>query len=165
MTKAEEIMKLPKINEDEFRRLWYFNFWDGIYSGMLLYKDNKYWFTCFDDAENYVVYKKDGQGLEDLGWWRRYVIKELTNEQIEQAEYWHNLFYKNVAVYTTYDDNGDLEGDDFPLYTGLGGIPLNHGSRPPQLRHVFYDKLREEFPHGMTEEIFSNGKIIGWFEV
>lgn len=105
--KSEEIKELPKIPREKVKYLWYSDYWDGIRSGMLLYNNQKYWFALFDDATDYAKYDENN-GYEDIGWRKRYAIIKLSEDQYEKAQYWHDLFYKYVAVYCTYDENEKL---------------------------------------------------------
>jgi hypothetical protein len=162
--KPEEIKKLSKIPREKVKYLWYSDYWDGIKSGMLLYNNQKYWFVLFDDATDYVKYDEDNK-YEDIGWWKRYAIIKLSENQYEKAQYWHDLFYKYVAVYCTYDENEKLLGQDFPQEIGKDGIKYHLGARPIELHHIFFDEVKKEYPDSKTNYGFDDGEIIGWFEI
>lgn len=162
--KKEDILALPEIPRKEVRWLWHSNYWDGVLSGMLLYKGKKYWFVCCDEAGDYVDYdeEKDLTASEQLGWYRRYAIIRITDEQVSRAEYWLHLFEKYVAVYSTYDENEKPLGQDFPDYVDRG-IPVHRGARDPKWHDLYYKMTRN------TEEVFpeyglDDGVIIGWFQ-
>ena len=162
MIPKEEILALPEIPRSEFKLLWYSNYWDGMLSGMLLYKGKKYWYSYFDEVTDYAKWDEEKEELEDLGWYRKFAIIEMNQEQIDKAEYWHDLFFKYVAVYSTFDENEELLGKEFPIYKKQG-IQCSRGARPPELHHIYYDAYKKEFPDNMLEDEFKIGKIIGWF--
>lgn len=163
----EEILALPEIKREDFRLLWYSNYWDGMLSGMLLYEGKKYWFSCFDEASDHASYdvENDIDASGQLGWYRRFKIIELTENQLKEAEYWNDLFCKYVGVYTNYGEDGKPLGRDFPRYVDKHGINFAIGARPPELHHIYYDIARQVYPetHSFFSDDFKNNKVIGWF--
>ncbi len=170
MINKEEILKLPEIKN--YRLLWHSTYWDGMMSGMLLYNDQAYWFSCFDDASDYATWiesdninEPDLSPSEQLGFYRRFAVIELTDEQIAKAKYWNDLFCKYVGTYTNYDENGRPIIDDKNTYIGKDGIKFCEGARPPELHHIYFDEHKKEYGVGKKrfEDEFDGGKIIGWF--
>jgi hypothetical protein len=162
--KLDEIIKLLKIPRENVKYLWYSGYWDGVRSGMLSYNGKRYWFSLFDEAIDYAKYDEE-TGYEDIGWWRRYAIIELSEDQHQKAQYWHDLFYKYVGVYCTYDENEKLLGHNFPQEVGEDGIKYHLGARPIELHHLFFDEVNKQCQNSTTDAGFSDGEIIGWFEV
>jgi hypothetical protein len=84
------IDKLPQVDLNAIRLLWHSDYWDGALTGLLLYEERKYWFENYDDVESTR---------------RRYLIIEISDEHLKEAEYWHELFREKVGTHTDYDEN------------------------------------------------------------
>jgi hypothetical protein len=121
--------QLTKVDWDDIRLLWHSGYWDGPKSGMLSYQGKKYWFQTIDDDEATV---------------RRFLILELSGEQMREQEYWHELFRQKVGTHTDYDETGRHE---------LGAL------RPGEMWREFYDAYEQRQPLDL-----SNNLIVGWFE-
>jgi len=84
----------PKVPEKDVKFLWENDRWDGPLNGMCLYKDKKMWFECAG---------------EDDDRYRRYILIELTPDELAKEEKWHNLFREKVGTHTEYE-NGKRSG-------------------------------------------------------
>ena len=51
-----------------------------------------------------MICENDNTESED--YYRRYLVIKLTDKQLEQEEYWHNLFQEKVGTHNDFDDNG-----------------------------------------------------------
>src|SRR6476469_3485249 len=119
---ADSLDKLEPIDRRELKLLWNHESWDGPISGMCLYRGEKCWFQMFMDP--------DDPECEKLT--RRYLLIELSNEQIEEQEYWQNLFLEKVGGNNVFDENG-IRRTDRP-------------KQPPQKRKEFYESFRKRQP-------------------
>ncbi|HEX8734967.1 MAG TPA: hypothetical protein VF721_06585 [Pyrinomonadaceae bacterium] len=91
----KDYLKTPKIQRGDIKLLWHSDYWDGIISGMLLYRNRQYWFEMFEENKG-----------EDF--YRRFFVFKLTGEQIIEETNWQQLFREKVGGHTDYDENGML---------------------------------------------------------
>jgi hypothetical protein len=123
------IEKLTQLDMNDIRLLWHSGYWDGALTGLLLYEGCKYWFENYDDPEATR---------------RRYLVIELTDEELWEAEYWHELFREKVGTHTDYADDGRHRS----------------GSVKPKDRwNEFYEPFQKRVPAD-----YSENTVIGWFE-
>jgi hypothetical protein len=131
-----EFLYLNKIARREIKLCWHDDYLHGPITGMLKYQNRKYWFHMCDE---------NTQTIGELLWHRRYLIIELTNEQIEEEEYWHKLFREKVGTHTDYDEQGYM----------------NKGE-------IFSQESQAEFYQAYQQRVepdFSTNILIGWFEL
>lgn len=74
-------------------------------------------------------------------WRRRYIVQELSPEQLQDEEYWHALFRQYVGNHTDYEEN----------------VPRR--LQPQSERQKFYSLEKER-----KKQDYSQNKIIGWYE-
>jgi hypothetical protein len=122
------IEKLPQLEMKDIRLLWHSGYWDGALTGLLLYDERKYWFENYDDPESNR---------------RRYLIIEISDEQLREAEYWHELFREKVGAHSDYDDSWHRSGS----------------VKPEATHKEFYEPFQKRIPAD-----YSENTIIGWFE-
>ncbi len=135
----ENLLKLPKINFDELKFLWANDWWDGAISGMLIYQNEKCQFELI--CENDDTNSKD--------YYRRFLVIKLTVKQIEQEEYWHNLFKEKVGTHYDLDDNGVRQIE----------TPAQN-PKTEELHQEFYDAYQK------SEKIdLSNNEFLGYYEI
>ena len=156
------ISKYKEVSLDDIKLLYYCNYWDGMLSGMLAYKDRKHWFSCFDDSIDYRKYDEKTDEFEDLGWYRRFAIIELSDKQIEEQDYWQDLFWTYVNTGSTFGDKHNRPRDESTRYIDRG-IPCAWGVRNPKWHHIYYDKRKEKLGERLYNFEYANNKIIGWF--
>jgi hypothetical protein len=125
-----DYLKSPHIANSEVRFLWHSGFWDFPRNGLLQFRGNKYWFEICE-------------GQEEDDEYVRYVILELTSEQLAEEEYWHELFRQKVGNHTDYD-----EKDNRPI----GAL------KPRENWKAFYDEHKHRKPRD-----YSNNNVVGWF--
>ena len=133
-TRGNSYQSLPKLDRSELSLLWYSDFWDGPKSGLLLLQGGKYWFQMFEESQD--------PDLADF--YRRFLVVELTEEQLSEEEQWHALFQEKVGRHTDYGLNRREE---------LAKL------RPRHIQEEFYSLYRERKPL----DINSN-PVVGWFE-
>ncbi len=123
-------LQLPRIERADVKLLWADGYWDGPLSGVLLYQGREYWFQMILDLvdDEFVDYRK-------------YAIVELTDDQLGEEEYWHNLFREMVADYS--DENGHL----------------GTGVKPQETWDTYYEARAEAKPRE-----YSTNPVIGWFQ-
>ncbi len=162
---VSSILKMPEILRSEVRWLNRHGYWDGIMSGVLLYKNKKYWFTWIDENEDMCEFVDLPDGTRD--WYRKYGIFEMSEENQKEIEHMEKLFYDNVATYSTYDENEKPILEDTTRYIDRG-IPCALGSRSPELHHIYYDEMKKKYGKFIRyEDILKlrKGKPIGWFKI
>lgn len=132
---TKNISLLPKINEKDLKFLWYNDWWDGPISGMLTYQNKKYWFDILsEDGSSPDVY------------YRRYLIIELSEEQVKHKEYWHDLWVEGMGSNSVPDENGIRHTDNL---------------KPLHIRNAFTKYYKEIH----TEIDLSENIVIGYYEV
>ncbi len=125
-----EYAHLPKVERSEVQLLWHSSFWDSPKSGLCLYQGRKVWFEMGAEAD------EDGTD----GYYRRFLLLELSSEQLADEEYWHELFRQKVGT------NCD-HGEPAP------------GLRPREMWREFYE------PYQKRERTdYTRNRALGWFE-
>lgn len=124
--------------------IWY----DGPMSGMAYYKEKK---VYFDFCDEYEETEEDIQKYEldyeyKNSWYRRFVIFELTPEEIDQKEKDKDLFLKYVGNYRhNYEDKP----------------PLDYELCDQKNWKIYYDRDRSnDIKIDLSEKL-----ILGWFEI
>jgi hypothetical protein len=123
-----EYAHLPRIDRSEVRLLWHSGYWDGPTSGLCLYRGRRCWFEMC------------AEGDEGDDFYRRFLLLELTKEQLDEEEHWHELFCRKVG---THCDHDDARGEVLPRESW----------------HEFYDEHRKR---GKVD--YSGNPALGWFE-
>jgi hypothetical protein len=84
----------------------------------------------------------DDPDLRD--YYRRFLIVELSDEQLREKEYWHNLFREKVGTHTDFE---------------VQGKTLEEKLKPKETWDEFYR------PYQQRKEVdLSDNLVIGWFE-
>ena len=130
----EGLCAVPQVSRDSVQLLWHHDFWDGPKSGLLLYKKERCWFACV--AEN--------EGEDPASWYRRFAIVQLSAQQLEEEERWHELFRRNV------DWHNDYVKELPEWYEGL---------RPREQWQAFYEPYNNRVPLDLSEN-----EVLAWFE-
>lgn len=133
MTKLD-IRNAPRV---VVKFLWHNDWWDGPLAGICECKNNKYWYMLHHEN-----YKKGAK------YWRRFVVLELTPEQLTEEEKWHQLFVENVGAHFTCDENGQRKRGEL---------------RPYHLHHEFYDefnKVKDDLRVG-----YDKNSVVGYFDL
>lgn len=125
---------VPKIDPTYLTLLWHSDFFDGAINGVLKYDGGKYWFEMFSES--------DDENLE--GYYRRFFVIELSEDQLQKEEKWHQLFREKVGGHTDYGAN---------QRTNRSRI------KPQELWKEFYDLYKLRTPRDLSEN-----QVIGWFE-
>jgi len=128
----DKVNKLTKVKRIDLKLLWQSEYWDGPLNGLLSYEGLKYWFQVFDEPNDYSP---------DV---RKFLINELSSEQLREEEQWHELFRQKVGTHTEYDEDGKGQ---------IGEL------RPEEEWHEFYDAYKNRLVRD-----FSNNQVISWFE-
>src|SRR6266704_872833 len=95
LSEQDSYLQLPRIDRSEITLLWASDWWDGPKSGLLRYEGTKYWFELCSESD-------DPQFAD---YYRRFLIIQLSDEQMEEEEYWHELFREKVGHHTDFDEN------------------------------------------------------------
>ena len=94
----------------EATMLWHSDYYDGPLSGLAEYKGEKVWFQCSEWED------------ENLFNMRIFNLHELSKEELEEEERWHQFFCDNVGKHCNYVDGGREEDganytqESFDLY-------------------------------------------------
>jgi hypothetical protein len=131
---SENLTELPKIEKNEIRLLWANDWFDGVINGILLYKNKKCRFELIEE--------NSADAIQNI--YRKYLVIELTEEQLQEEEYWHKLFVENVGSHFDFDENENLQTTKV---------------KPQETWEKFY-KLYEK-----REEVnLSKNKFLGYYE-
>ena len=136
--------KTPVVKRKDVRLLWACGYWDGPQSGLCLFRGEKCWFEMVKESYG----KPDKHG--ERGRTRSFVVLQLSEEEITDEEYWHELFRQNVGTHTEYDEHGNRTGEVVPVGPDSGsgkvatfdGNPV--GRNIPHPHSVFYEKQEKE---------------------
>lgn len=123
-------LALPQIEKAAVRWQWPCDFWDGPITGVVLYEGVKYWA------------QQCAEHVEAEPWYRRYLIIELSEEQLQDEEYWHRLFEEKVGTHTC----SHLAAEARKV------------KREDHWRE-FYEPYQQRTPPD-----FSQNRVVGWFE-
>jgi len=86
------------------RLRWHVSYWDGPINGVATYDGRDCWF----EAEGF-------DWEDELPHSRRYLLYELTDEELAEERYWHERFRELVGTHTEYDEQGQrLSGEIRP---------------------------------------------------
>jgi hypothetical protein len=78
--------KVPRIASDDVTLLWYTDFWDGPWNGVLLFRNERCWFeTVVDEPKRRIA-----------------LVLKLRPEQLEEEDRWHQLFREKVGRHTDF---------------------------------------------------------------
>jgi hypothetical protein len=130
----EDYLRLPKIDKSEVKLLWHSDYWDGPTSGMLLYRGKKRWFQVCDES--------DDPGLRD--YYRRFLIVELSDRQLEEEEYWQGLFREKVGTHTDHELQGESQ---------KGRV------NPKEMWDGFYEPYQKRVKLDLSQNT-----VLGWYE-
>ena len=72
---------------------------------------------------------------------RRFLVLELSPQQLAEEEYWHELFREKVGTHCDYDE-AHLE------------------VKPQEKHHEFYEAYQKR-----AKPDYSTNRVIGWFEL
>jgi hypothetical protein len=135
LKEVDYLENLNNIDRQEVKLLWSYDWWDGPISGMLIYREEKCWFQLFTDSDDPEVEKLP----------RRYLVIELSKDQLEEKEHWQNLFLEKVGGNNVIDENGIMRTDRL--------------SRPLEIQKEFFRLAKNRQPADLTEN-----RVVGFFE-
>ena len=144
--------------KDEINILFENRVWDGVLAGIcecqfhFFYPDSdkttpfkrKCYFTCFD--ERILDYDDD---TRPIGWWRRFALIWLSDEEIKQEIERHEDFRRIVGNHCDYENNQRLPRSKCISY-------------PHEQALKFFDK----YPVDETnKKSYADHEVCGWFEI
>lgn len=154
MTKLRDLSKdfyleyyrnLTQIDEKDVKLLWHNAYYDGPLSGILLYRSKMHWFQIFEPLRTDEVRNRvDKEGVIWSDHFTRYLVVELSEEQVKEEVHWHELFQQKVGTHTDYDNSGQRI---------IGEV------KPREMWNEFYEPYKLRRPSDL-----SNNIVIGWFE-
>lgn len=131
---ADTYRAIPHIPRADVTILWHCDFWDGPITGLALWRSERVWFQMFRET---VVSSSDVT-------YRGFRLIRLSEQQLREEEWWHELFRQHVGTHTDYDR---AEGDP--------------GTVRPQSQHAkFYDAAAKCAPLDLSQN-----EVLGWFEM
>lgn len=158
-------LEYPQIPYTSVKLYWITNYYDGPISGILEHQGQRYRFDQCDEYED--IYEEDEKDEESrrqreedrqrmernkkrggTGWARRYIIQELTPEQLKDEEYWHAQFEQHVGTHWNCVDNKRQD-----VGTNVNAV------KPGEEWNKFYDEYAKR-----VKPDYVNNKIIGWYE-
>jgi hypothetical protein len=152
---------------ENIRILWHLNYYDGPQSGVALYNDNLVYFDLFEEAEpKEVTVEEDGEKFEELdwGWYRKFRVYELTNDDKIRLITTHALWQGHMGLHTDYFPWDARRARCSNLKTGESQVPILHygsaGHRDAAWNDYQVHKNKFEEKHGSFEVV--NAKPIGW---
>lgn len=98
----DESSDLRKIPTDEIVLLQIEDFWDGALSGMCKWKNEDYYFHCFDQID---------EETDTDHWPRKYLLIKLTPAQTAEYERGHKLFEESNASLSVKTKYLELQKD------------------------------------------------------
>src|ERR1017187_10939146 len=107
--------EVQKLDRKDLRLLWYADFWDGPINGLCICDEKKSWFEMV--AENEDDFPDVMQ--------RRFLVFELSPEQLVEEEYWHELFRQKVGTHCDFEEP-------------------HPEVKPPELHPAYYEAHRSE---------------------
>jgi hypothetical protein len=137
------LTQLPQITEEEVRILWHNDYYDGPRNGVLLYRDKAYCFQLQEDDPDSLPHS-DKINEAETGWYARFLVIELTDEQLQEEKYWNDLFRQKVGTHWDYDENGKYTKGEL---------------RPREMWEKFYSAVKDRKPLDL-----SDNTVVGWFE-
>ena len=133
----------PTIERNEVKLLWASDYWDGPLSGMLEYKSQPYWFLlCAEGTDNCA---EESSQESNSDWYRRFMVVELSTAQLQDEEYWHELFKQKVGMHMDYDQDENQHG-----------VIVNS----KEVESEFYEPYKKR-----TAPDLSETQVICWFEM
>jgi hypothetical protein len=137
--------QLPQIDERDVRLLWHNDYYDGPLNGILLYQGKMCWFQIFHALRtDEVRSREDKDGIAWNDHFVRYLLVELSEEQVKEEKYWHELFQKKVSTRSDYDENGHRKTGEV---------------KPKEMWNEFYEPYKMRKPSDL-----SNNLVLGWFQ-
>jgi hypothetical protein len=131
---ADNYLTLPQIPRADVTFLWHCDFWDGPQTGIVRWGSERLWFEMFPASVT--------GSLNVTSW--RFLLVRLSEQQLRDEEWWHELFRQHVGTHTDYER---ADGDP--------------GTVHPREQHAkFYDAYATRVPPDL-----SANEVIGWFEM
>lgn len=132
-TTADNYRTLPQIPRADVSLLWHCDYWDGPITGLLLWHGERLWFQMIDES-----------GENEAAWYRRFLLIRLSEQQLRDETWWHELFRQHVGTHNDYkraeDDPGTV--------------------RPGEQWNSFYIPYSKRVPLDLSQN-----EVLGWFEM
>lgn len=136
---------LPQIGTKDVRILWHGSYYDAPLDGICLYQGRKCWFEIFQALQIDDVRKRvDNEGVVWFDYWVRYLLVELSDDQITEEDCLHELFRQKVGTYCDYDEQEQRR---------VGVL------KPQEVWTEFFETTKKRKPRD-----FSQNYVLGWFE-
>lgn len=106
---------VQEISKEDFKVLWFDDYYDGMLCGILEHDDKKYRFEIIsDDVDNSIRP-------------RLFAVIAMTENQIEEETYWNKLFQKYVGNHNNLNTDEQLRQE------------------PQNVHHLFYDEYKKKY--------------------
>lgn len=132
---------LPRLDPSDIRYRWLVDFYDGPVTGLIRYQGRSYWFE--NPEERWA--ERSGTMFRGYSTPRRFLVVELSQDQLAKEEYWQAEFRRYVGGYGDFDDAGQPVG--------------RRGMQPVERHHLYFDRYEQRAPMDL-----SDNTVIGWFE-
>lgn len=132
-TTADNYPTLPHVPRADVTLLWHSDYWDGPLNGLLVWRGERLWFQIIEE-------NSDPEGARS----GRFLLIRLSEQQLREEEWWHELFRQHVGTHTDYER---ADGDP--------------GTVRPRDQHAkFYDAYAKHTPPDLSQN-----DVLGWFEM
>jgi hypothetical protein len=145
MTKLSELigengyLAVPKLERRKVKLLWVTDFYDAPLSGMAFYAGRSHLYQMYNKEE----WLYGGDEVKPI-----YLLIELSKEQLQEEEYWHDRFVREVWNGWDYDE------DEVALWHRPEKVKRGT-SNAEDFSAVYQTRNKQDFSENM---------VIGWFE-
>jgi hypothetical protein len=141
-------LSIIQLDRSEIRLLWCSEYYDAPISGMLIYHRRPYYFRMHE-AQKWMY---NNLSLDEQDWSPpKYLVIQLTDEQLAEEEKWHKLSLEKIGNGSDYAEDQlsiAVHHPELHLVTGNG-----------QSIKEYWDMYRKE--HKALD--LAGNEVIGWF--
>lgn len=139
----------PFVSLDNISIKWHMGYHDGMLTGVVEYQNKLVWVKCCDDIYDYYCPADENLDVDEVKipgftFFRRYIMYELSDDDIADLTYWHDLFCKHVGNHCNYIDNKRTRERCLPSAS----------------HDLFYTTYKSA-----EKRDYCQGRIIGWFQI
>ena len=132
---------MQEINLKDINLLWHLGYYDGYLSGIAKYQGKLVYVNFIEDNPDLYQPSDDEDYLDNLPWYRKFAVLELSEEQIKFELQRHQDFESFVGNHTNY-----LDGK-----RSLGSL------KPREQWDLFYKK------YANIKNDYSQNKVLGFY--
>lgn len=149
---------------EDVKILWHLGYWDGVQSGVAMHEDQLVYFDLLEEYETKLVDPNDEDSDLDWGWYRKFTIYELSDDDKIRLTVKHAIWQAYIGLHTDYFPFGGRKIRDKEYNNPERTIPVLHGGPDGDFHKNWaayeeYTKQWEE-KHGKFDKKVA--KPIGW---